>query len=113
MGDELKRLVAARGQTKGSITRLANFIATDTSNFLDPKNTEEFTDIEDKYLSALALFEEKCESNGEAPGSGTGQIQDGLSKLPCINIPKFSGENNGLLLWRLWPRSANMEGIPQ
>lgn len=116
MTEKLQRLIIARGQVKGTITKMFNFTQGDkfktcerevlltrrqrliaafqeycTLNIdvlvLDPENDEDFPEVEEKYLAALAKFEAKLVIvPKEEPSIGTQQ------RLPRINICKFSGQ---------------------
>ncbi|KAG7295221.1 hypothetical protein JYU34_015099 [Plutella xylostella] len=69
MEQDLKRLIAARGQLKGTITRLYNFISNETEFNKDSQNCEDFERIENQYFAIMAAINEKltpktnCESN--------------------------------------------------
>ncbi|KAL4720572.1 hypothetical protein ACJJTC_008315 [Scirpophaga incertulas] len=61
MAMELKELITWRGQLKGAITRLINFVNEDVSfkNVSNPDNSENPEDVEDKYFSVLSKIDQQ------------------------------------------------------
>ncbi|CAG9127525.1 unnamed protein product [Plutella xylostella] len=94
MEEDLKKLKAARGQAKFSITNIYK---------------EEFLEYEEKYFCALSALTEyltmkqgySASSSGNASTSITNNNHT-FQRLPPIDIKKFSGKNKELLRMRLW-----------
>jgi hypothetical protein len=118
MSEDLRRLIAARGQVKGTITKLFRFVNEPEAkkstrseinvkkdrlmkafveycdfnveiSILDTANSEDFSDMEDKYFQALAFFEE---SERKLAGISSGTSSENACRLPPISLNKFDGE---------------------
>ncbi|CAG9135482.1 unnamed protein product [Plutella xylostella] len=106
MEEDLKKLKAARGQAKCSITNICNF--TNVIKNLE-EYKEEFLEYEEKYFCALSALTEYLTMKQGYSASSSGNASTSLTnnnhtfqRLPPIDIKKFSGKNNELLRMRLW-----------
>ncbi|XP_048488929.1 uncharacterized protein LOC105387681 [Plutella xylostella] len=111
MEQDLKRLIAARGQLKGTITRLYNFISNETEfnkdiSVLDSQNCEDFERIENQYFAIMAAINEKLTPKTNCEVGKPSTSSSNLTKLPRIEIPRFSGQSNVQPFLRPWLRLA-------
>ncbi|XP_047993014.1 uncharacterized protein LOC125231598 [Leguminivora glycinivorella] len=102
MGDALKKLVAARGQAKGFMTRLRAYI-----NNIDPDDKEVIDTVEAAYFEMAAYLNSQLmpigvDSTLARPAQEAGY--GGYQRLPRIEIKKFNGERTGLRHWKPLPR---------
>ncbi|CAG9109135.1 unnamed protein product [Plutella xylostella] len=106
MEQDLKRLIAARGQLKGTITRLYNFISNETEFNKDSQNCEDFERIENQYFAIMAAINEKLTPDTNCEVGKPSTSSSNLTKLPRIEIPRFSGQSNVQPFLRPWLRLA-------
>ncbi|XP_048489043.1 uncharacterized protein LOC125491356 isoform X1 [Plutella xylostella] len=96
MEEDLKKLKAARGQAKCSITNICNF--TNVIKNLE-EYKEEFLEYEEKYFCALSALTEYLTMKQGYSASSSGNASTSLTnnnhtfqRLPPIDIKKFSGK---------------------
>ncbi|KAI5632252.1 hypothetical protein NE865_15031 [Phthorimaea operculella] len=138
---DLPSLVAARGQAKGTMTRILNYckgeqykvdafpvLVTKRQRLMDsfkeycslnvsvtvlqPDDTEDFAAIEERYMEAMALLEARLSgSPGGKPEHTAPPPQH--QRLPPIAMSKFDGKTNGQQRWRLSPRAARRRSMEE
>ncbi|XP_073966962.1 uncharacterized protein [Choristoneura fumiferana] len=122
MDEDLKRLVAARGQLKASITRMINYKGSLGDGpeaeimMLDPADTENIQEIEDKvdelngFFSSIidnAMSNSSPRFSDSVPSSrdSAPSARNGVGfRLPRIQLHKFNGEKTVPQLWKPWER---------